>query len=477
MANEQSDRGPRDWRTLHVWQIQPVRDVLLLALVAWLVYLGYVLSVVTVPLLLAMALAYLFEPVVRVMTSRLGLRREVAVGGLIVGVVVGIGAPVLVGLGFGVLQGVGFATEKAQRIGEVWRSVQNADSEELRTALPGAGWRTLRDQLVELKRESERAEAQARVMMGSPDGRAAVTDPAAGPATGPAAGPAQATTPAPGAVDGASGQATAAGEQEPPDPTAVILFRGVTWLVERVQENAGLFGRQAIQTGAGAVQAALSLLTSVGFFFFGAFITGFFFFFVSVRYARVIEFLDSLVPVQNRALVRELTGQMDRVIAGFIRGRVTICAFFIVYFTIAYWLIGVPAPLALGPIVGLLCLVPYAATAGMIIAIALMWLEPSTAYFGGAWWWIIGAPALIHGAGQVLDDYILTPRIQGQSTGMDTPTILFASLAGAVLAGFYGVLLAIPVAACVKIALQRLFWPRFKAWAAGRASDPLPLKE
>ena len=163
----------------------------------------------------------------------------------------------------------------------------------------------------------------------------------------PAAGPAQATTPAPGAADGASGEATAAGEQEPPDPTAVILFRGVTWLVERVQENAGLFGRQAIQTGAGAVQAALSLLTSVGFFFFGAFITGFFFFFVSVRYARVIEFLDSLVPVQNRALVRELTGQMDRVIAGFIRGRVTICAFFIVYFTIAYWLIGVPAPLAL----------------------------------------------------------------------------------------------------------------------------------
>ena len=113
----------------------------------------------------------------------------------------------------------------------------------------------------------------------------------------------------------------------------------------------------------------------------------------------------------------------------------------------------------------------------------LGWLEPSTALFGlfggggGAWWWIIGAPALIHGAGQILDDYILTPRIQGQSTGMDTPTILFASLAGAVLAGFYGVLLAIPVAACVKIALQRLFWPRFKAWAAGRASDPLPLKE
>ena len=78
--------------------------------------------------------------------------------------------------------------------------------------------------------------------------------------------------------------------------------------------------------------------------------------------------------------------------------------------------------------------------------------------------------------GQFMDDYVLTPRIQGKTTGMDTPTILFASLAGGVLAGVYGLLIAIPVAACIKILLKEVFWPRFKAWSEGRRRDFLPIE-
>ena len=61
--------------------------------------------------------------------------------------------------------------------------------------------------------------------------------------------------------------------------------------------------------------------------------------------------------------------------------------------------------------------------------------------------------------------------IQGKSTGMDTPTILFATLAGGSLMGIYGLLLAIPLAACLKILLQELFWPRFQEWIAGKRPD------
>ena len=77
--------------------------------------------------------------------------------------------------------------------------------------------------------------------------------------------------------------------------------------------------------------------------------------------------------------------------------------------------------------------------------------------------------------GQVLDDYVLTPLIQGKSTNMDTPSILFASMAGGTLAGVYGLLLAIPVAACLKILLKEVFWPRFRVWAEGKAKDFLPI--
>ncbi len=82
----------------------------------------------------------------------------------------------------------------------------------------------------------------------------------------------------------------------------------------------------------------------------------------------------------------------------------------------------------------------------------------------------------VYFVGQALDDYIFTPLIQGKSTNMDTPTILFASLAGGALFGVFGLLIAIPIAACLKILAQEVFWPRFKAWADGRAEDPLPIE-
>jgi predicted PurR-regulated permease PerM len=60
---------------------------------------------------------------------------------------------------------------------------------------------------------------------------------------------------------------------------------------------------------------------------------------------------------------------------------------------------------------------------------------------------------------------------------MDVPTILFASIAGGALAGFYGLLVAIPAAACVKILLNEVFWPRFRAWSHGEAPDLLPIRK
>jgi predicted PurR-regulated permease PerM len=88
---------------------------------------------------------------------------------------------------------------------------------------------------------------------------------------------------------------------------------------------------------------------------------------------------------------------------------------------------------------------------------------------------VIFAPIILYTLLQTIDDYVLTPLIQGKTTQMNTPTILFAVLAGGIVAGFYGVLLAIPAAACLKILMRESFWPRFKAWAEGRVKDFLPV--
>ena len=74
---------PKRWLDRHLWQIQPVRDLLVIAAVFGIFWLGYKLSVVTVPLLLAVTLAYVFEPLIKRMTRAEWMSRQGAAAAII----------------------------------------------------------------------------------------------------------------------------------------------------------------------------------------------------------------------------------------------------------------------------------------------------------------------------------------------------------------------------------------------------------
>ena len=419
---EQRPQG-RDWRAQHLWQFQPVRDLLLLVAVALLFYLGYLVSIVTVPLLLALLLAYLFEPVVRILTRVRWISRKaaaviiIAVAGLVVV------APATITLAFGIVQGVDYAHQLSQNTSALLESIDKPEDETLYDALPSPAWRKVRDYFVDLGTES----------------------------------------PEDASID-------EFGRRIAPYTYNVIRF-----LTEWVTENADAIGKEAIQKGGGALNAVFRTVTSVGMFLFTGFLTAFFFFFLSTGFARVPDAVARFVPDDKEHKFFELTRKMDRVIAGFVRGRLTIALIQSIFFSLGYWLIGVPAPLVLGFVVGVLSIVPYIAMVGIPISIVLLWLEPSSIAWQNSVWWIVGAPIGIYALGQAMDDYLLSPTIQGKATNMDVPTILFATIAGGTLAGIYGLLLAIPVAACVKIILTDVVWPRLKDWKEGNAADPLPI--
>lgn len=452
-----------DWKDLHLWQIQPIRDVLLILAVFGVVYLGYALSLVTVPILLALLLAYLFEPLVAWVTAR---TRAVSRSGVAIAIIVLAGmmvvTPLVVGLTFGAMQGAKLLQGVATNAQFLVQSVDKPADPAARELLPPGTWREIRDYIVDQEKLVE-----AR--------RARVNSPEAPPAPAPDDAQGDKKPPPPAELD-------------QPSPIFELLQAGVSW----ARSNAGRLGQiglQWVETGARSAASFFGSAWSIGF---GLFLTAFFFFFFCSGYGKVLEFWRSLIPHKRRGRVLDLLDKMDRVIAGFVRGRLTICVILMVVYSVGYAAVGVPAPLILGPIVGILTIIPYAQGVGIPVAILLMALAPesgvdSSAFTGAAraaaeaswrsaWWWIVGGPLLVHGTAQLLDDYLLTPKIQGKSTGMDTPSILFASLAGGVLMGVYGLLLAIPVAACLKILMQEVFWPRFKQWAEGRAKDFLPIE-
>lgn len=433
-----------DWRSLHLWQIQPVRDLLLVAAVFGILYLGYLLSIVTVPMLLALLLAYLFEPVVAKLTKVTGLARNWAAVIIIVMSFFVIVTPVAIGVTFAAGEGVKFVQRMTVMIGKVRASKKNPENEELRQEINNRTWMNIRDYLVEQEARKKALEQRSSGADAPQDSKPPSVTP--------------------------SNHEGVVEEAEQP----AVLYQLYEWAEEKLQANAEAIGKTALQGGAGVASVALRAATTLGNILFAAFLIGFFFFFFCTGYGRVLRFWNDLIPEKKKGKVVDMLGQMDKVIAGFVRGRLTICACLMVVYSVGFWTIGVPAALILGPIVAILSIVPYLALAGIPIASLLMALDPGGG-FQSAWWWILGAPWLIFAVGQFLDDWVLTPRIQGKTTNMETPTILFASLAGGALAGVYGLLIAIPVAACIKIVAKEIFVPRFKAWSSGKVRDPLPI--
>ena len=251
---------------------------------------------------------------------------------------------------------------------------------------------------------------------------------------------------------------------------------GLARIIDVVYAWAETNAERIANAGLGVVQTALGFFASAFGVMFMAFLTVFFFFFFSTGWVNFKGFTGKLLPDKHRDQIVDLATKFDAVISAFIRGRLTIAFIQAIVFTIGFWLIGVPAAFILGPVVALLSIVPYLALIGLPVAVALLWLENNTGIRGNPVY-IVGAPVAFYFFAQALDDYVWTPLIQGKETGMSTPMILFASVAGGVLFGVFGLLIAIPIAACVKILVEEIFWPRFKDWAEGRASDMLPIDE
>ncbi|MCW5769122.1 MAG: AI-2E family transporter [Phycisphaeraceae bacterium] len=449
-----------DWRKHHIWQIQPVRDVLVVLLLVGLVYLGHTLSIVTVPLLLALLLAYLLEPVVGWLTRRTRMKRQTAVASLIIATLILVIVPAVIGSAVAFVQVAGAATSVAANSRNLLDSVR-ADTPESRQAaydnLDGPGWRNVSDWLADLNDNVNRKRAA-----NEPEGTEATDQPDAPSEDLDQTTPESLRIPIPFAESGRRG-------------TYRVAEFLLGWVKDNSEAIGAAVGKRALGTGSDALNAALRAVGSVGYIAFTAFLTGFFFFFISTGYGKVLEFWRDLIPERKKGLAIDLGQKMNAAVSGFVRGRLTIAAIQSVVFAIGYLLIGVPGWIILGPLVAFLSIIPYAALIGVPISIILLYLHPNAFEFQEAVWWTFGAPIALYVAGQALDDYILTPAIQGKSTGMDTPTILFASLAGGALAGVYGLLIAIPVAACIKILLQELFWPRFKRWAQGKETDFLPI--
>ncbi len=119
---------------------------------------------------------------------------------------------------------------------------------------------------------------------------------------------------------------------------------------------------------------------------------------------------------------------------------------------------------------GLLSIIPYISVIGWPLAILLKYLD-AVGDPGGqtvGWFSIVALPSLPYLTVQFFESWWLTPWIQGQTSNLSAVTVIVVVLVGGAVAGFLGLLLAIPIASSIKILFEELVLPRWEAWAARR---------
>ncbi len=159
----------------------------------------------------------------------------------------------------------------------------------------------------------------------------------------------------------------------------------------------------------------------------------------------VVKKVDSMLPLAYADDIREQIHLINRTLASYLRGQVVVMIIMSAFYVVLFSIIGLNFGLVLGLLAGCVVIVPYIGSA-ISIGLGLM-----VAYgqFGteGSFIWVLA----VFGAGQVLEAQILTPKIIGDRVGLHPLWLLFGMLAGAVLLGFVGVLLAVPLTAVIGV--------------------------
>jgi predicted PurR-regulated permease PerM len=163
---------------------------------------------------------------------------------------------------------------------------------------------------------------------------------------------------------------------------------------------------------------------------------------------RIVAHIDSLLPRDAAGTIREQVREIDDRLSGFVRGQASVCLALGTWYAVGLTLVGLDFGLLVGITAGLISFVPYLGTGlGLIVGLGL-----ALAQFDS--WLPIGLVAAVFASGQILEGYVLTPRMVGERVGLHPVWVLFALMAGGALLGFTGVLLAVPAAAVIGVVVR-----------------------
>lgn len=164
----------------------------------------------------------------------------------------------------------------------------------------------------------------------------------------------------------------------------------------------------------------------------------------------LVERVASLIPRDHIDTATRLARETSESLGGFLRGQFLVMLGQGAIYAVGMSLVGLRLGLLIGMVAGLISFIPYlGATIGILLALIAAIVQVQ-----GFDWTLLILIGVVFTIGQLVESYVLTPRLVGDRIGLHPVAVIFAVLAGGQLFGFLGMLLALPAAAVINVLLR-----------------------
>ena len=227
------------------------------------------------------------------------------------------------------------------------------------------------------------------------------------------------------------------------DPMEIDTQQMSTVVMEYIQTNYSADSIQAMllkvaQSGLNFIQigGTVVLIPIIAFYFL-------------LDWDRMLESFRRLIPRPYEKSTLHIVGECHSVLGAFVKGQFLVMFLLGTVYAVGLQVIGLEVGLIIGMVAGLASIIPYLGFAVGIIAAVI-----ATLFQFGIDWMQLVLVGVVFMIGQAIEGYVLQPFLLGDKIGLSPVAVVFAVLAGAQLAGFLGMLIALPVAAIIVVLLR-----------------------
>ena len=165
--------------------------------------------------------------------------------------------------------------------------------------------------------------------------------------------------------------------------------------------------------------------------------------FILLDYEEISTGWVELLPLKYRRFAVQLVGDVSQGMNLYFKGQGMVAFCVGVLFSIGFLIIDFPMAIGLGMFIGLLNMVPYLQLVGFVPTILLAVVKAADT--GESFWMIMLSVLIVFAVVQTIQDTILTPKIMGKVTGLNSAIILLSLSIWGSLLGFLGMIIALPM--------------------------------